>query len=153
MAWDAKDLADRLRGNSDLKLSAGTVRNLTGGSGVRVAVKQSEHELQRALFAEIDLIAVARPDYQLIHAIPNGQYRPGQRLEPGTRAGYPDIAWDLAAGGYYGLRLELKVGRNTLSADQERWRDLLIAAGYYWACCYDHVTDCLAVLDWYYSLR
>lgn len=150
--WKIDRLAKQLASNNQVSLDSGTVRDLiVAGRDQGYSIK-SEYAMQAALFDQIDRIAVARPEYAMIYAIPNGQYRPGQRMEPGIRAGYPDIAWDIIRGGYGGLRLELKYGKNDLSPDQVVWRNRLQSHGYYWACVQDSVEECLDVLGYYYHL-
>jgi hypothetical protein len=120
---------------------------------------RNEHDLQVAVFEWVDRIALDHPDYEFIYAIPNGQYRPGQRMEPGLRKGYPDIGWDLPRLDretgiiYPGIRLELKVKKNKLSEDQERWAMRLKGQGYYVTAIWDSVEEVLKVLDWYYKLE
>jgi len=86
----------------------------------------SERELQEAL---IEWAGLQPGPAQLLFAIPNGQYRPGEPLEPGLKSGVPDLClpWPDEDGGV--LFLELKVGRNTTTDAQEQWIDDLIAAG------------------------
>jgi len=44
-----------------------------------------------------------------------------------------------------GLAIELKVGKNKLTASQLEWRDKLVSCGWRWECCYS-VDEVLAVL-------
>lgn len=120
---------------------------------------RNEHDLQVAVFEEFDRIALTYPEYEMIYAIPNGQYRPGQRMEPGLKKGYPDIGWDLprldrSTGIIYpGLRVELKVKRNKLSDEQVWWAERLKEQGYYVESVWDSVERVLSVFDWYYNLE
>lgn len=78
----------------------------------------SEHAFQAAVIAECDQRAILQLEYGLIYAIPNGQYRPGQRQEAGIRAGMPDLCLPVARGGSHALYLELKIGRNKPTTGQ-----------------------------------
>jgi len=86
----------------------------------------SERELQEAL---VEWAQMQPGPEQMLFAIPNGQYRPGEAPEPGLRAGVPDLClpWPDDDGGV--LFLELKVGSNTTNNAQEQWIDDLICAG------------------------
>ena len=84
----------------------------------------SEHAMQRALFAWADAKGV------LMYANVNGQYRRGQRPEPGLRAGVPDVCVPAMRGGFGGLYLELKTAKGRVSKAQHAWIDALKAAGY-----------------------
>jgi len=86
----------------------------------------SEREVQSAL---IEWAEMQNGPAQMLFAIPNGQYRPGQAPEPGLKAGVPDLClpWPDENGGV--LFIELKVGSNSTTDAQEKWIDDLIAAG------------------------
>ena len=95
----------------------------------------TEHETQTAIFDWAAWNANQVPELEMLVAVPNGQYRPGQRLEAGVKRGYPDIALDVPrsrpeGGVYHGLRLELKVGKNKPTPEQEWWLERLNAQGY-----------------------
>jgi len=86
----------------------------------------SERQLQESIvqWAEVQGGAAS-----LLHAIPNGQYRPGEAPEPGLKAGVPDLClpWPDEDDGV--LFIELKVGSNDTTSAQDEWIDDLIAAG------------------------
>ena len=72
--------------------------------------------------------------YEHTHATPNGGLR-GIRtaikmVAEGQKKGYPDLSIDLACGGYHGLRIEMKHGRNRLTPEQLVWMTRLTEAGY-----------------------
>jgi hypothetical protein len=82
-----------------------------------------ERDMQQAL---IDLCAAREAEYpalEWIYATPNGQYRPGQRMEPGLKSGVPDVFLPAPAGGYHGLYLELKSATGRVRDAQRRWID------------------------------
>jgi len=77
----------------------------------------SERQLQESIvqWAEVQGGAAS-----LLHAIPNGQYRPGQRKEPGITPGIPDLCLPVPDEKGRHLYIELKVGSNTLTSSQEK---------------------------------
>lgn len=96
--------------------------------------KGPEHRAQVTYF---DFIWRKHRDiYHLLHATPNGGLRTEmigfEMKAEGQKKGYPDVSLDAARGVYHGLRMELKVGKNTLQDSQKSWRDLLVQEGYAW---------------------
>lgn len=112
----------------------------------------SEHDVQAAIFSWAAWQANAEPALEMLHATPNGQYRPGQRMEPGLRRGYPDMSLDVPRGPYHGLRIELKVGRNRLTPDQEWWLEQLCAHGYRAVACWGF-DEAIAAIEDYLSME
>lgn len=96
----------------------------------------SEHDEQAALFEWADWHTYQCPELGMLYAIPNGQVRPGQRLEPGLKAGVPDIHLPVARRGFHGLYIELKVGSNRPKPEQVEWLNRLSDAGYRAVCCW-----------------
>lgn len=96
--------------------------------------KGPEHRAQVTFFDYI--WRKHREIYDLLHATPNGGLRTEligfEMKAEGQKKGYPDVSLDAARGIYHGLRMELKVGRNTLQESQKGWRDLLVREGYAW---------------------
>jgi len=86
----------------------------------------SERELQQAL---VEWAEMQPGPAQMLFAIPNGQYRPGQAPEPGLRAGVPDLClpWPDESGGV--LYSELKTADNTTTQKQKRMIQKLRDAG------------------------
>jgi hypothetical protein len=109
----------------------------------------NEYQLQQSIVAECDLRANQDKHYGLILAIPNGQFRRGQRMEPGLRAGAPDLLLPVPRRGYHGLFMELKVGRNRLTAQQSAWLSNLKFLGYCAVVVYDDPAEAMRVLQWY----
>lgn len=93
----------------------------------------TEHEEQQALFDWAEWQVNIEPDLALMYAIPNGQYRPGQRPEAGLKSGVPDICLPIPKGKYHGLYLELKVNGNKPTGNQLDWLDRLNRVGYFTA--------------------
>ncbi len=105
--------------------------------GKRSQWQGSEHDLQAAVFEWAETAVYDLPELAMMYAIPNGQYRPGQRPEPGLKAGVPDVFLAVARSGYHGLYVELKVGYNKPTEAQRDWLDRLAAQGYKTAVCRD----------------
>ena len=109
----------------------------------------SEYEMQQEVVRLAAEAALHIPEYGLLFAVPNGQYRRGQRPEAGMRAGVPDLCLPAARGGYHGMFIELKVGRNKTSASQRAWLDALRDQGYYCIVVYDDPTEVITkMLDY-----
>lgn len=96
----------------------------------------TEAEEQAALFAW----ASYYPELKYLYAIPNGGSRnviEARNLKrQGVKSGVPDICLPVASGGYHGLYIELKVGKNKASENQKRWLEYLNKAGYKTKVCY-----------------
>ncbi len=111
----------------------------------------TEAETQQAIFEWAMWNQNLVPELEMMYAVPNGQYRPGQRLEPGTRSGVPDICLPVPRGDYHGMYLELKVGKNRATESQVWWLDNLKAQGYYTVCAHGFDTA-IAAIERYLSL-
>jgi hypothetical protein len=113
----------------------------------------SEHDEQAVVFEWGQLQAGLFPELQLLFAIPNGAKLPwkedehGQRYSrealkmkaEGLKAGVPDMCLPVARGGWHGLFIELKVGRNKPSEAQLIWIYRLQLQGY--RCCVAYGAD------------
>jgi hypothetical protein len=79
-------------------------------------------------------------ELRLLHHIPNGGRRDKKEAaslkRQGVKAGVPDLALPSAHGGFFGLYIELKAGKNKTSKFQNEWIELLKEQGYYVAVCY-----------------
>jgi hypothetical protein len=118
---DPADVPDRDRGDPEHEQDEIPADEWRGEVG-----QPSERELQQALIEWAD----HQPGpAQMLFAVPNGQYRPGQAPEPGLRAGVPDLClpWHDPDDGV--LFIELKVGSNSTTSAQDEWIGDLIAAG------------------------
>lgn len=60
----------------------------------------------------------------------------GQRMEPGLKKGVPDMFLPVPTERYHGLCIELKVGGNNTSPEQNEWLHELAAQGYKTAVCW-----------------
>lgn len=109
----------------------------------------TEHDMQASIIAECNWRANQDARWGLLMAIPNGQYREGQRMEPGLRAGVPDLFLPVARHSRIGLWLELKVGKNRLSPEQECWIRRLRVEGYCVEVVYDDPQKAIDIITWY----
>lgn len=149
MAYSEAELNRMLKENPDLII-------VTGGSYTtlepRVKTKLpklTEREMQAAVIVECDRRARTRPIWGTLFAIPNGQYRKGQRMEPGLRPGVPDLFFPVAMHGYHGLFIELKVGDYKPTAVQQAWMRALQDAGYYCKVIWDNPDNVILLIEWY----
>jgi len=99
-----------------------------------------EADEQAILFEYAAWKSKSDPRWGLIMAIPNGGYRLPKTAKElkrqGVKAGYPDMQLDVAAGGYFGLKIELKnKGGGRLSAEQREWLRVLNENGYRAVVC------------------
>lgn len=109
----------------------------------------SERHFQEAVIAEAQQRAILQPEYSLLVAIPNGQYRAGQRAEPGLTPGLPDLALFVARGGHGALFLELKVGRNKPSRAQLDMIHRLRSEGYRCEIVWDSAEEVFGTIEEY----
>ena len=92
----------------------------------------SERDEQQALFDYAAWMANQDARWRLLVAVPNGQYRRGQRPEPGLQAGFPDVLLCCPNAHHCGLAVEMKHGRGRTTPAQREWLDRLATAG--WRC-------------------
>lgn len=107
--------------------------------------REIEGKDQEALFERIEregptLPEDVRRDLEALHHSPNGGARNGREAaalkRQGTKAGYLDLTLDVARGGYFGLRIELKPTKEAAgtlrrpSIAQEWWLQRLTENGY-----------------------
>ena len=75
-----------------------------------------------------------------VYHVPNGGKR--NRLEAaalkreGVKPGVPDLVITVAKGKYHGLYIEMKVGDNKTTKNQDEWIELLNNNGYLAVVCY-----------------
>lgn len=100
----------------------------------------SESVEQICLFRWASFASSTIPELNLMFHIPNGGYRnitTAKRLKAeGVKAGVPDICLPVPAGEYNGLFIELKVGKNKPTPNQNKWICALQQQGYFVAICY-----------------
>lgn len=110
-------------------------------------MKISEDELQIACFEWIELMRPAHPILEWVIHVPNGGKRPrgaaGKLKAMGVKPGVLDVLLPLPYNGWSGLAIEMKVGANKTTEQQDDWLDVFRASGYYTAVCY-RVEDFMA---------
>lgn len=101
---------------------------------------QHEANEQEALFRWAAFVRGRFPEIDLLYHVPNGGSR--NRLEAanlkrqGVKAGVPDLCLPVARGGFHGLYIEMKYGKNKLSENQKQWLSDLRKQGYAAEVCY-----------------
>ena len=102
--------------------------------------QQSESEEQIALFDWAGYLVKQHPELALLYHIPNGGHRhrtTAIRLKAeGVKSGVPDVCLPVARGGFHGLYIEMKAGKNKPTDNQRRWLEDLTEQGYYAAVCH-----------------
>lgn len=95
----------------------------------------SEDAEQEAVVEYCDLLHIP-----IVH-IPNEGKRSlsyaARMKRMGLRSGFPDLLVPLARGGYHGLFIEMKYGKNKTTKEQQEWLERLSAEGYACAVCYN----------------
>ena len=95
---------------------------------------------QIALMQWATMMSEKYPELKLLFHIPNGGKRTMSEAvrfkRAGVKAGVPDLFLPVARGGYHGLFIELKVGKNTPTKKQAEWLDALTEQHYKTAVCY-----------------
>lgn len=130
-------------------------KTVTSAESRAVSVRwRSEWEFQSAVMAEAWWRAgmnseFHQPAYQMLVAIPNGQYRKGQRPEAGLTAGLPDLVLLASRGGHGAMFIELKVGKGRLSKAQREMQERLRGAGYRCVTVWDSVDEVFQLIEEY----
>ncbi|MEG0874617.1 MAG: VRR-NUC domain-containing protein [Clostridiales bacterium] len=100
----------------------------------------TESQEQIALFRWAAYNIGKYPELEYMYHVPNeGKRNPhtGAKLKmEGLKAGVPDICLPASRSGYHGLYIEMKVGRNKPTKEQERYLNFLQLQGYATAICY-----------------
>lgn len=104
----------------------------------------SEHDEQVILFNLAALHETQYPELAWLHAIPNGGLR-NQRVAiklkaEGVKAGVWDVFLPVARGGYHGLYIEMKYGKNKLTPSQREFQEFIDRQGYAHMVCYNGET-------------
>jgi hypothetical protein len=126
--------------------------SLTGRPERPTSLWRNEHEFQSAVFAEAAIRAILQPEYAMLMAIPNGQYRKGQRAEAGIMPGAPDILLAVQRGGHGALFIELKVRDGKPSEHQREVLHRLRMEGYRCMVIWDSVEDVMREIEGYLCL-
>lgn len=100
----------------------------------------TEAGTQEALFQWTQYQQNRYPELKLLYHIPNGGKRDAKTAialkRQGVKAGVPDLHLPVARGGYHGLYIELKVGKNKATELQKEWIADLTQQGYLAVVCY-----------------
>ena len=100
----------------------------------------SESQEQKALFQWASLAEQQYSELKLLHHVPNGGLRDARTAvnlkREGVKRGVPDISLPVARGKYHGLFIEMKVGNNKLTKEQQQWFKALEEEGYATHVCY-----------------
>jgi hypothetical protein len=111
-----------------------------------------EHNEQCALFQWVEYSKGVIPELNNIFAIPNGGQRHvvvAMKLKAeGVRAGIPDIFLAFPWGGWSGLFIEMKAGKNRTSPAQNEWIMRLQQANYMVVVCYSFEQAKQNILDY-----
>ncbi len=103
-------------------------------------MKSYEEAEQAAIFKWAEYEKRKYPELELLYHVPNGGKRDAKTAailkRCGVKAGVPDLVLPVARCGYHGLYIELKVGKNRTSKNQDRWLENLNAQGYKAVVCY-----------------
>lgn len=79
-------------------------------------------------------------ELRLLYHVPNGGRRDKREAvalkRQGVKAGVPDIVLPVGRGGFLGVYVELKVGKNKTTDLQNEWLESLKEQGYFTAVCY-----------------
>lgn len=149
MGYDLSELPEKYRKQAEAKLgeknplSPPDVRSSPQGEPLKavksVRVEPYESEEQVALFEWAEAMSGKYPCLRLMYHVPNGGHRSaavaGKLKAEGVKAGVPDICLPSARGGYHGLYIELKAGKNKATKEQEEWLSALNAEGYKAVVC------------------
>lgn len=102
--------------------------------------KQHEEFEQIALFLWAAMQENVYLELRWLHHIPNGGHRhkatATQLKRAGVKSGVPNMCLPVAKGGYHGLYIEMKFGRNKTTDNQVAWIEHLRGAGYAVEVCY-----------------
>ena len=110
----------------------------------------SEHDEQAALFKWAQYHEAALPELRMMYAVPNGglrDVRVARKMKAeGVKAGVLDINLDVPRGGYHGLRIEMKYGKNKPTEKQRMWMDRYKSYNYKVEVCYNWIDAKNAIL-------
>jgi hypothetical protein len=101
----------------------------------------SEHQHQAALIRWANASLGLYPELRWLFAVPNAAKR-GVKLAAmmkasGLKAGVPDLLLPVARNGFIGMAIEMKFGKNKLTAAQQEWAEGLKSLGWRYVVCYD----------------
>ncbi len=116
----------------------------------------SEHHEQCAFFHYVQIRANQQPELNYIFAIPNGGQRhvlvAAKLKREGVKPGVSDIFVPIARGGFHGLFIELKFGKNPLSKTQKEFGTAVSEQGYKFAMAVGS-DKAIEILESYLSMK
>ena len=100
--------------------------------------------------------AAYKPELRWLHDVPNGGSRHPREAanlkRQGVKAGVSDICLPLPKGDYHGLYIEMKVGRNKPTPQQNEFIQFARQNGYSAHVCYGH-QEAIQVISQYLTLE
>lgn len=125
-------------------------------------IRSTEHDIQSAFFAWVQLYTTRYPELALMFAVPNGGMRDKRQDEKGrwfsptavklkregVKPGIPDIFLPCARGGSHGLFIEMKAPDGSVSREQRRVHKQLREQGYAVGVCFS-LESAITLLTWY----
>lgn len=114
----------------------------------------SEHEHQSALveWSKLPSVQAQYPGIDLLEASLNGvklsKAQAGKAKAAGMLTGALDLNLPVARGGYFGLRIEMKYGRNTMSDEQKWHARRLTEEGWLAITCYNWLAARDAIIEY-----
>lgn len=117
-------------------------------SAAELGATTSERDHQRSVFEYRSVKVYEDERWEYLYANVNGQYRRGERPEPGLTAGVPDMTLAWPEGSHHGLYVELKRPGGRLTDSQEEWLERLRKAGYAAKVCYG-ADEAIATIERY----
>ena len=112
----------------------------------------SEHTEQVKIFQWAKYRWSIYPELEMMYAVPNAGQRRGSQgrwmVAEGLKAGVPDICLPVARGGYHGLYIELKHGKNKATKNQKHWLEMLNDQGYLAIVAYEFEGARTAIIEY-----
>lgn len=112
----------------------------------------TESEEQTALITWAGWMKTKYPELELLHAIPNGEFRHKKTAKAlkaqGVKPGVPDICLPVPKRGYHGLYIELKRMTGRVTDNQTNWLNALKKHGYYAVVAYGF-EEAKNFIEWY----
>lgn len=107
----------------------------------------SEHQEQVAVITWARYMGAQHPELKWLHSSLNGIVIPGTPVtryriinymkSAGLKRGIADLFLPVARKGYHGLYIEMKVGKNKLTKDQQEFKEFVVKEGYAFHECHN----------------